>query len=212
MTTRLRVLVADPLPLVGVALHVLMHETGDLAVVGCVKGGDDLLREHERLLPDLVVTDLTLAGTSGMVAIDRLLARRPRARILVFTELDGEEDIFQAVRRGVLGYLLKHAPPARVLEAVRSVGRGERHIDAALAAKLASRALAEGLSDREIEVLHELCRGRSNDEIARALAIANGTVRTHVSSIVWKLRARSRTDAVLIARERGLLRDWHRAS
>jgi two-component system NarL family response regulator len=126
--------------------------------------------------------------------------------VLVLTTYDGDEDVYRALQAGARGYLLKDATTEELLGAIRAVDRGERHVGAEVARRLADRAMAgPALSEREVEVLRQVAAGKTNKEIATALYIAEGTVKTHLASIHEKLGVRDRTEAVMVAVRRGIL-------
>jgi two-component system NarL family response regulator len=135
-----------------------------------------------------------------------LCAAHPDARIIILTTYGGDEDIFCSLKAGAKGYLLKDAPRQQILEAIRAVHAGERYLPAAIASKVAEHALQPELTGREREVLQGMTRGKSNKEIGAALSISEGTVKTHVKAILAKLDAVSRTEAVMIAAERGFVK------
>jgi two-component system NarL family response regulator len=163
----------------------------------------ELWRSHG---PDIALLDLRMPVLDGVGAIGRIRAEDPKARILILTTYDGDEDIYRGMRAGAKAYLLKDTPREELLQCIRAVYSGESYIPPAVAAKLASQVSGERLTTREMEILALIARGRSNKAIARELDISEGTVKTHVKSILQKLEAISRTEAVSIGAKRGLVR------
>ena len=169
--------------------------------------------EAERLQPDVVLIDLVMPGAGGVAAIRRLRAAVPEARILVLTSFSSEDQVIPAVQAGAAGYLLKDVAPAELESAVRTVARGEALLDAQVVGRVMAE-LAHGpqgrtpgiddLTPRELEVLRLLARGRSNRQLAAELFVSEKTVKTHVSSILAKLRLGDRTQAALWAVRAGL--------
>lgn len=213
-----RVLLVDDQPLFREGLATLLAVHGDLEVVGEAGDGEEALRRIAALAPDVVLMDLRMPRLGGVEATRRIAAEHPGVRVLVLTTFDDDENVFDALRAGACGYLLKDCPSGQLAEAIRVASRGEAFLQPAVASKVvaeltrlsphasrANRDLPEPLSERELEVLGELARGRANREIGERLHLAEGTVKNYVSSILAKLGARDRTHAALLAREIGLL-------
>jgi two-component system NarL family response regulator len=150
--------------------------------------------------------DLRMPEIDGVEAIEQIRTIAPRARIIVLTTYDSDEDIYRGLRAGAMGYLLKDAPAAELLGAIRAVAAGQKRIPLEVAAKLAERMNSPELTARELEVLRLLVTGQTNKEIGTTLTIAEGTVRAHLNSIFQKLEAQDRTHAATIAIKRGLVR------
>jgi DNA-binding NarL/FixJ family response regulator len=208
MSTRgpIRVLIADDHTVVRDGLATIIGLQSDMKVVGEASNGEEacaLFTKHE---PDVLLLDLRMPDKDGPDVVKTLRAARPSARIIIFTTYGGDEDIFHSLKAGAKGYLLKDAPRQQILEAIRAVYVGESYIPPAIASKVAEHALRPQLTERELEVLQRMARGESNKEIGVALFISEGTVKTHVKSILAKLEAMSRTEAVTIASRRGVIR------
>ena len=137
--------------------------------------------------------------------VQAVLEKHPKARLLIMTTFDGDEDIFRSLSQGAKGYLLKDAPRAEILSAIRAVSEDRPYTSSAVAAKALQRMAKPSLTQREMSVLQEIAQGRSNKDIARRLSITEGTAKTHVKSILTKLDAISRTEAVAVAHKRGLI-------
>lgn len=217
--TPVRVLLADDQSLFREALAVLLGVRDDIVVVGEAGDGAQALARAAELRPDVVLMDLRMPVLDGVAATRRMRAEHPGVRVIVLTTFDDDEDVFAALRAGALGYLLKDASSAQLVEAVLAAARDEAVLQPSVAAKVVARfarlpdeepaarpqPLVVPLSERELDVLHLLADGRSNREIAAALFLAEGTVKNHVSGVLAKLDARDRTQAALRARALGLL-------
>ncbi|MFC7246243.1 response regulator [Catellatospora aurea] len=217
--TPVRVLLADDQSLFREALAVLLGVRDDIVVVGEAGDGAQALDRAAELRPDVVLMDLRMPVLDGVAATRRLRAEHPAVRVIVLTTFDDDEDVFAALRAGALGYLLKDASSAQLVEAVLAAARDEAVLQPSVAAKVVARfarlpdeepagrpqPLVVPLSERELDVLRLLADGRSNREIAAALFLAEGTVKNHVSGVLAKLDARDRTQAALRARAIGLL-------
>jgi DNA-binding NarL/FixJ family response regulator len=216
----IRLLVADDHPVVRDGLVAMLSTQPDFDVVGQAATGAEAVEQAARLRPDVILLDLEMPEMDGVEALRRMRAARPEAQVLVFTAFDTDERIVGAVQAGAQGYLLKGAPRDEIFRAIRVVSQGGSLLQPVVASKLLQhlsgrsgepRGNAEPLTDRETEVLQLLALGRSNKEIAAALVISERTVKFHVSSILGKLGAANRTEAVTIAAQRGLVR-LHRRS
>jgi DNA-binding NarL/FixJ family response regulator len=206
----IRVLVVDDHPVVRQGLRAFLDTREGIAVVGEAGDGEAAVSEAARLRPDVILMDLVMPGTDGLAAIGRIRAADPEACILVLTSFASADQVVPAVRAGAAGYLLKDAAPAEVEAAIRAVSRGEGLLDpqvtAAVMAEVArpadrgpdEEALAT-LTPREREVLGLLAQGLTNAQLARQLVVSEKTVKTHVSSILAKLRLADRTQAALFA-------------
>ena len=201
----IRVLIADDHSVVREGLASLIRRRSDMSVVAEAANGREAVALWKELRPDVTLLDLRMPELDGMGALAAIRECDPTARIIVLTTFDGDEDIYRAVKAGAKAYLLKDVPREGLLDCVRRVSMGETVVPPALAMKLAERISGESLSAREIEVLKLLAEGRSNKEIGAVLSISEGTVKTHAKSIFAKLNAISRTEAVAVARRRGLL-------
>jgi DNA-binding NarL/FixJ family response regulator len=212
---RTRVLLVDDQTLFREGLRTLLSSQPDLEVAGEAGDGEEALREAARLRPDVVLMDLRMPLLDGVAATRRLRAAQPGCRVIALTTFDDDEYVFEALRAGAVGYLLKDVSSPRLFEAIRAAARGESFLQPSVAAKVVaefarlsaspSTPLVEPLSDRERQVLRLLAEGATNREIASRLCIAPGTVKNHVTSILGKLGVSDRTQAALKARELGLL-------
>lgn len=203
----IRLVVADDHPVTREGLALILDAQDDLTVVGQASNGEEAVERFRLLRPDVVIMDLQMPGMGGARAIREILTMDPDARVLVLTTFDGDEDIHRAMHAGARAYLLKDAPRQELLHAVRAVAAGERVLATIVGTRLAERVARHELTEREREVLRELAQGRSNREIGDVLGIAEGTVKSHVNSVVLKLGVSSRVEAVLLAQQRGMLRE-----
>ncbi len=212
MTPSVRVLVADDHVVVRQGIRALLATETDIEVVGEAENGRKAVAEVERLQPDVILMDLVMPEMDGIEAIRRITDRQPEARILVLTSFAADDKVFPAIKAGALGYLLKDSGPEELVEAIHQVHQGESSLHPAIARKLLQELshpperppTPEPLTEREVEVLRLVARGRSNQEIAEALVISEATARTHVSNILRKLHLASRTQAALYALREGL--------
>ena len=210
MTEKIRVLIADDHAVVRQGLRAFLEVQDDIEVVGEASDGGEAVKLTAALSPDVVVMDLVMPQMDGVEAIRQIRASGGGARIIVLTSFADDQKVFAAVRAGATGYLLKDVSPRELAEAIRTVNRGQALLNPTVAAKLMQEfahesrpAASRSLTDREMDVLRLIARGRSNKEIARELGVAEKTVKTHVSSILGKLQLADRTQAALYAvRER----------
>lgn len=213
----IRVLVADDQPLVRDGLTAIIGADPELEVVGEAATGREAVRLARQLRPDVIVMDVRMPDLDGIEAT-RQLARGPEsgARILVLTTYDVDAYVYEALRAGASGFLLKDAPRYQLLAAIRTVASGETLLAPAVTRRLVERhlqrpgpnatagALAD-LTDRERQILELVARGLSNAEIAERLVLGESTVKTHVGRIFSKLGLRDRAQAVIVAYESGLV-------
>jgi two-component system, NarL family, response regulator len=203
---QIRILIADDHPFFLDGLTANLEAEPDMTVIASAADGRqavELCREHA---PDVVLIDLRMPVMNGVEAIREIVVCSPASRIIVLTTYDGDEDIHRALKAGAKSYLLKDVFREELLSAIREVHGGRRHIPAQVAGRLAERALVDELTGRELEVLRLIAGGKSNREIGTALNIAEGTVKAHVNNILNKLNANDRTQAAMIALQRGLFR------
>lgn len=212
---RIRVLLVDDHDAFRAGLRALLGTAEGVTVIGEASTGEAAVDTARRAQPDVVLMDLTMPGIGGVEATRRIVDASPHTAVLVLTMYEDEDSVFEAVRAGARGYLLKGAQRTELLRAVRAVASGEAIFGPSVARRLvayfgrpmpadaASAAFPE-LTDREREVLDLIARGRSNADIARELVVAPKTVRNHVSNIFAKLQVRDRAEAIVRAREAGL--------
>ena len=212
----IRVLIADDQALVRAGFRQLLEREPDLDVIGEAADGAEAVALARSGRPDVVVMDVRMPNVDGLEATRRVLSEPPAPRVLVLTTFDLDEYVFEALRAGASGFLLKDAAPDELVSAVRLVARGDALLAPAVTRRVieefARRAAPsppnpglEGLTPREREVLLLVARGLSNAEIANELFLTPGTVKTHVGHILRKLDARDRVQAVVVAYESGLV-------
>jgi DNA-binding NarL/FixJ family response regulator len=210
----IRVVVADDQELVRTGLRTILDGQG-FDVVGEAADGREAVEAARRLRPDVVVMDVRMPNMDGLEATRRIVAEPSPPRVLVLTTFDLDEYVYEALRAGASGFLLKGAPTAQVVEAVRVVAAGDALIAPSVTRRLidefarsrpeaVSAPELEELTEREREVLDLLAQGRSNPEIAEALVVTAATVKTHVAHILSKLGVRDRVQAVILLYESGL--------
>ena len=202
MATQIRILLAEDVAMVRGALIALLELEPDLAVVADVDRGDEILAAARRENPHVAVIDIDLPGIDGLTAAEQLHDELPQCRTLMLTSLGRPGTLRRALAAHVSGFILKDAPPARLAEAVRGVAAGRRVIDPQLAVATWD-SWENPLSRREIEVLRMAANGADPGEIAARLYLSLGTVRNYLTTIVMKLGARNRVDAIRIARAAG---------
>lgn len=218
MAEAIRILLVDDQRLMREGLRVLLELEEGLEVVGEAGDGKEALELYAALRPDVVLMDVRMPGMDGVEATRRLRERWPEARILILTTFDDDAYVFEGLRAGALGYLLKDVSGGDLAEAIRMVAAGGAPLAPSVARKVVAEfsrlappsrppdeGLPEPLSEREKEVLRLLAQGLSNREIAERLVLAEGTVKNHVTTILQKLGVRDRTQAALRARQLGLL-------
>ena len=214
----IKILLVDDQPLFREGLRTLLSVQADFEVVGEAGNGAEAIRLARLLQPAVVLMDLQMPVLDGVAATRRLRAEQPDCRVIVLTTFDDDEKVFDGLRAGAVGYLLKDAPSEKLGEAIRVAARGESFLQPSVAAKVvaefarltsrpasAAQALVEPLSQREREILSLLATGASNREIANTLFLAEGTIKNHVTNILGKLEVRDRTQAALKAKELGLI-------
>jgi len=214
----IKILLVDDQPLFREGLRTLLSVQADFEVVGEAGNGEEAIRLARSLQPSVVLMDLQMPVLDGVAATRRLRAEQPVCRVIVLTTFDDDEMVFDGLRAGAVGYLLKDAPSEKLAEAIRVAARGETFLQPSVAAKVVAEfarlsrktaviqdPLIESLSDRELEILRLIAQGASNREIAGALFLAEGTIKNHVTNILGKLEVRDRTQAALKAKDNGLI-------
>jgi len=201
----IRVLVVDDHPVVRQGLVGMLEEAPDILVVGQAGNGQEALAVFRQKQPDVTLMDLRMPQMDGVAAITAICTEFPAARIIVLTTYEGDEDIYQGLRAGAKGYLLKDAEPEELLAAIRAVHKGQKHIPPQVGAKLLERMTSPELSDRELEVLQLITTGKSTQAISKALHITERTVNFHINHILSKLGVEDRTQAVIVALRRGIV-------
>jgi DNA-binding NarL/FixJ family response regulator len=202
---KIRIMLADDHLIVREGLVTVLGDEPDFEFVGFAEDGEQACEEYARLLPDVLLLDLRMPKRDG-IEVARELVSKFQAKVIILTTFDNEEDLKQSLKAGAKGYLLKEAEQEEIADAIRTVSQGASYLPAKLGGKLATFAFRSELTERELDVLHLMCEGKSNKEIGSKLFITEGTVKTHVKSIFYKLDVISRSEAVSAAIRKGLVR------
>jgi len=210
----IRILICDDQEVVREGLRVILNSAPGLEVVGMAQDGAEALDLIPQTTPDLVLMDLKMPGMNGIQATRQIRNHYPQVRVLVLTTYDADEWVFDAIRSGAAGYLLKDTPREALIAAVKGTVEGKTHVDPTVAGKLFTQinqgstspdtAIAAELSERERDVLRLLARGLSNADIAGQLHLSEGTVRNYVSAVFAKLGVSDRAQAAIMALRHGL--------
>jgi len=200
----IRVLIVDDHAIVQQGIAAIIDEESDLTVIGRAMDGIEAIERFRQEQPDVTLMDLRMPRMGGVEAITAICAEFNTARIIVLTTYDGDEDIYQGLRSGAKGYLLKDSKPSELRTAIRAVHKGQQYIPPNVGAKLVERMTNPELTNRELEVLQLVAQGMSNLEISTALGITEGTVKSNMNRILSKLGAKDRTQATIIALKRGI--------
>jgi DNA-binding NarL/FixJ family response regulator len=212
-----RVLICDDQWIVSQGLEAILGAERDIQVVGIASDGAEALEKVAQVHPDVVLMDLRMPGMNGIEATRLIRERFPQVKVLVLTTYGTDDWLFEAVRSGASGYLLKGTPREALIEAVHGTAEGRTHVDPEIAGKLFEQVaqadvpsdgaiILESLSPRELDVLRLLARGLSNTDIAGQLYLSEGTVRNYVSAILSKLDVSDRTQAAVLALRYGLVK------
>jgi DNA-binding NarL/FixJ family response regulator len=201
---KIGILVVDDHPIMRLGVAAIIAAQPDMQVSGQAGSGEEAVRLFKKHQPDVTLMDLRLPGMSGLEALRAIRQMDPNARCVVLTTYEGDEDIHQAMAAGALGYLIKGMSHETLVDALRRVHSGSRFLPPPIVRSLADRTPNSELSPREREVLSLMVRGKSNKEIASALGITEATVKCHVSVILLRLEVTDRTQAVIVALQRGL--------
>ena len=215
----IRVLICDDQDIVRKGLHIILKHSEGVEVVGTAVNGEDAVHQARSLKPDVVLMDLKMPTLNGIHATRRIVTALPETKVIVLTTYDGDDWVFDAIRAGASGYLLKDSEGEEIVTAIRETAVGKSHLDPHIASKIlqefnrldrtpspkATDPVREELSEREISILQLMVQGKNNQEIADHLFLAAGTVKNNVSVILGKLQANDRTQAVLAALRRGIV-------
>jgi DNA-binding NarL/FixJ family response regulator len=213
----IRVLIADDQALVRGGFHSILAGQDDIEVVGECEDGAQAVEAADRLRPDVVLMDIRMPGLDGMEATRRIVARGLPTRILVLTTFDVDEYVYEAMKAGASGFLLKTAPPRQLADAVRTIAAGDALLAPSVTRRLVEQFVRrpppgrtvpprlEELTERELEVLRLIVQARSNTEIATVLVLSEATVKSHVNRILGKLNLRDRAQAIVLAYETGFV-------
>lgn len=203
--TSIRVLVVDDHPVVLAGLTSMLGTQIGIEVVGTASSGEEVMELLPGSRADVMLLDMRMPGMTGVDILNAMNRAKVATRAIILTSFETDEDIYRAVQAGAHGYLLKDAPQADMIAAIKMVSCGKRYFPPHIAERLAERMMRTNLTGRELEVLQMLARGLTNKEIGRALEISGNTVRNHVNSIIEKLEVSDRTEAATTAIHRGLI-------
>jgi len=226
-TIMIRVLITDDQDIIRQGLSVILKHQPGMEVVGTAANGREAVRLVGIVQPDVVLMDLKMPEMNGVLATRKIVSQHPEVKVVVLTTYDADEWVFDAIRAGASGYLLKDCTSEEIVQAIRGAVAGEVRIDPAVAGKVLAEfnrlaqsqpamtqprhltlpgdvMAIETLTERELAVLHEMAQGKSNKEIAETLFLAEGTVKNYVSAIISKLQANDRTQAAIFALKKGL--------
>lgn len=200
---KIRLLVADDHMVMRMGLVYAASAQPDMQVIAEVESGEEAIDAYRTHQPDVVILDLRMHGLGGLATIRALRKEFHGARIVIFSNYARGEEVFQALKAGAAGFVVKNMNLSQLLDAIRRVHAGERYVPPELAMRVAERTLSP-LSERETEVLALIAKGHSNKEIALVLGVTEGTVKLHVTSILSKLEVNARTEALVVAVQRGI--------
>jgi DNA-binding NarL/FixJ family response regulator len=203
-TDKIRILLVDDHIVMRMGLVTATNGEPDMEVVADAENGFEAVRAFRTHRPDVVVLDLRMQGMSGLETIKLLREEFGNVRVLIFSNYASGEEVFQAMRAGASGFVVKEMALDRLLEAIRKVHQGEQYIPAEIATRMSGRMLSQ-LSTRELEVLQLVAKGLSNKEIGAALHVVEGTVKIHLTNILAKLGVSDRTQAIVAAVKRGII-------
>ena len=211
----IKVLICDDQEIVCEGLRRILESDDEISVLGSAHNGIEALEQIEKAKPDLVLMDLKMPDMNGVIATRKIREKHPDISILILTTFDDDEWLFDAIRSGASGYLLKDRPRGELISAIKGTVRGGSYVDPAVAGKLLNNIVQSipqrtpsvdiSLSDRELEVLRLLAMGLSNADISKRLYLSEGTVRNYASGIFSKLNVSDRTQAVVVALREGLV-------
>ena len=202
---QIRLMVIDDQAVVRQGFVALINTVADMVVVAEGTNGQQALELYRLHKPDITLIDLRMPVMGGVEAIAAIRQEFPDARMIVLTTFDGDEDIYRSLQAGAQGYLLKDMFFEELEDAIRRVNSGSRRIPTLVAEKLAERMINSELTGRELQVLEEIVRGKSNKEIGTALQISEATVKSHINNILGKLGVNDRTQAATTALQRGIV-------
>lgn len=205
MSGQIRVMVVDDHPLLREGVAAVLDPQDDIVLVGEAGNGREAVAGYRSWRPDVTLMDLQMPEMGGLEALCAIRAEFPEARIIILTTYAGDVQAMRALKAGAVGYLLKSSLRRDLISTIRDVHRGQRFLQPEIASAIALGALDDALSPREVEVLQLAASGNSNKRIAHALALSEETIKTHMKSVLSKLRVTDRTHAVAVAVRRGII-------
>jgi DNA-binding NarL/FixJ family response regulator len=201
----IRILTVDDHPMLREGIAAVIESQPDMQIVGEASNGVEAVKRFTELRPDVTLMDLQMPEMNGIEALRAIREKHPDARVVMLTTYAGDAQALAALKSGAAGYLLKNALRRELLDTIRSVHAGRRHVTAEVASEVALHAAEERLSDREIDVLTAVAAGKSNKQVARELSVSEDTVKGHLKTIFSKLGVTDRTQAVMLAMRRGII-------
>jgi DNA-binding NarL/FixJ family response regulator len=201
----IRILTVDDHPMLREGIAAVVEGQPDMQIVGEASNGVEAVKRFDELKPDVTLMDLQMPELNGIDALKAIRAKHAGARVIVLTTYAGDAQALAALKSGAAGYLLKNTLRRELLDTIRSVHAGRRHVTAEVANEVALHAAEERLSDREIDVLTAVATGKSNKQAARELSVSEDTVKGHLKIIFTKLGVADRTQAVMVAMRRGII-------
>lgn len=202
---KIRVLVVDDHPVLRDGVAAILENQTDMVLVGEARDGSEAIERFRSLHPDVTLMDLQMPGVNGVDAIAAIRAEYATARIIVLTTYAGDVQAVRALKAGATGYLLKSSLRTELIDAIRDVHRGQRHVHRDVAEEIALHVVDEPLSEREVAILRLVSIGKANKQVAAELGVSEETVKGHLKSIFSKLNVADRTHAVTVAARRGII-------
>lgn len=202
---KIRVLVVDDHPVLRDGVAAILENQTDMVLVGEARDGSEAIERFRSLRPDVTLMDLQMPGMNGVDAITAIRADYATARIIVLTTYAGDVQAVRALKAGATGYLLKSSLRTELIDAIRDVHRGQRHVHRDVAEEIALHVIDEALSEREVAILRLVSIGKANKQVAAELGVSEETVKGHLKSIFSKLNVADRTHAVTVAARRGII-------
>nr|WP_233511045.1 response regulator transcription factor [Dyella psychrodurans] len=201
----MRILMVDDHPLLREGIAAVIAAQDDMSIVAEASSGPEAIDMFRKCRPDITLMDLQMPGMNGEEAIRNIVSEFPKARIIVLTNYSGDAQVIRAMKMGASAYLLKNMLRADLLDTIRKVHEGKHYLPSEVAGIIAAHMMDDALSGREMDVLRLVAQGCSNKEVGNRMHISEETAKSHVSSILSKLGARDRTQAVVIAARRGII-------
>jgi DNA-binding NarL/FixJ family response regulator len=202
---KIRVLVVDDHPVLRDGVAAALQNQADMEMVGEARNGEEAVERFRALRPDVTLMDLQMPGMNGVDAIIAIRGEHPHARIIVLTTYNGDAQAVRALKAGAAGYLLKGSLRTELIDAIRDVQRGHRHVTRDVADEIATHVVDEALSEREIAILRLVAIGKANKQVASELGLSEETIKGHMKNIFAKLGVADRTHAVTLAARRGII-------
>ena len=201
----IKVAIVDDHSVVRIGIKYVLKTEPRLAFVGEASTGEEALPLVERVKPDILLLDVSMPGMDGLAVLKEVLARYPEQKIVMLTTSLAEEDVYQSLKLGAKGYVVKDNAPAKIVEAILTVAEGGRYIEEVAQTAYEVRSGERGLSPRELDVLKFVSKGCANTEIAELLGVSHNTVKNHLKAIFEKMGAADRAEAVALALRRGVI-------